>query len=66
MFEKHGPGCYGRGCGVAVLLRNNFNARRCDHFVAKLFESIIELLITTFSCVIHWVVIYRIPPSKAN
>ena len=34
-------------------------------FVAKSFESI-ELLITTFSCAIRWVVIYRIPPSKAN
>ena len=33
--------------------------------MAKSFE-LIELLITTFSCAIPWVVIYRIPPSKAN
>ena len=33
--------------------------------MAKSFESI-ELLITTFSCSIRWIVIYRIPPSKAN
>ena len=26
----------------------------------------IDLLITTFSCAIRWVMIYRIPPSKAN
>ena len=70
-FEKHGYyfhhrlRCSGREGGVAVLLRNNFNARRYDDCVAKSFESI-ELLITTFSCAIRWVVIYRIPPSKAN
>ena len=50
---------------MADLLRNNFNARRCDDFVAKSFESI-EFLITTFSCAIRWVMIYKIPPSKAN
>ena len=61
-FEKYGYyfhhrlGCSGRGGGVVVLLRNNCNARRYDDFVAKSFESI-ELLITTFSCAIRWVVI---------
>ena len=71
-FEKHGYYfhyrliCSGRGGGVAVLLRNNFKARRCDDFVAKSFQSI-ELLITTFSCAIRWeLVIDIMPPSEAN
>ena len=70
-FEKHGyyfhhrSRCFEKEGRVAVLLRNNFNARSCDDFVAKSIESI-ALLITTFSCTIRWVVIYRIPPSKEN
>ena len=70
-IEKHGykfihrPRCSGRGGGVAVVVNKTLNCCRCPDFDAKSFETI-ELLITAISHTIRLVVIYRMPPSKAN
>ena len=70
-IEKHGckfvhrPRCSGRGGGVAVVVNKTLNCCRCPDFDAKSFE-LIKLLITAISHTIRLVVIYRMPPSKAN